>query len=77
MGLGLERIAQRLELRRRGLAGPMRERLRQEPIGQPRVPRQQRPVEVRPDHTPNPAAFEAAIAVVSEAGNDAAQRLGA
>src|SRR5205085_12612695 len=35
----------------------------------------QRPVQVRPDSAPDTATFEAALAVVAEAGNDAAERL--
>src|SRR5688572_33349456 len=47
----------------------------QEPIGEPRVPREERAVEVRPDRAADAAAFVAALSVVPEARNDAAQGL--
>ena len=67
---------ERLELRRLA-AGAMRDRLREQPVGEPRVARQQRPVEIRADRAAGAAALEAALAVVAEAGDDAAERLGA
>src|SRR5262245_57723197 len=73
MRLGLELVCQRLQLRR--LAGPMSDRLRQEPVGEPRIPRQQRPVEVRPEGAADAAALEPAVTVVPEAGDHAAERL--
>ena len=65
--------AQRVELRRLA-ARRVRERLRQQPVREPRVPRQQRPVEVRADGAADAAALEAALAVVAEAVHDAAER---
>ena len=76
MRAALELVGQRLELaapRRRSV----RERLREQPVGEPRVARQERPVEVRADRAAGAAALEAALAVVAEAGDDAAERLGA
>ena len=70
----LELVGERLELRRLAAAS-VRERLREQPVGEPRVARQQRPVEVRADRAAEPAALEAALAVVAEAGDDAAERL--
>src|SRR5581483_10210298 len=72
----LEDVRERLELRRLAAAA-MRERLGEEPVREPRVARQERPVEVRPDHPAGATALEAALAVVPEAGEDAAERLGA
>src|SRR5665647_865643 len=71
----LELVGQRLELPRLS-AGAVRQRLREQPVGQPRVAREQRPVEIRPDRPSDAGAFEAALPVVSEAGEDAAERLG-
>jgi len=56
-------------------AEAMRQRLREQPVGKPRVARQQRAVQVRADRTADAAAFPAAFAVVAEAGDDAAQRV--
>src|SRR5687768_2851418 len=50
--------------------------LRQEPVGEPGVPREERAVEVRPDRTADAAAFESALSVVPEARDDAAESLG-
>ena len=69
----LEPVGQRLELRRLA-AGRMRERLREQPVGEPRVARQQRPVQVRADRPADAAALEAGVAVVAEPGDDAAER---
>jgi hypothetical protein len=69
MRLGLEDVAQRLELC--GIAAAaVGERLTEEPVGQPRVPRQERPVQVRPDRASDPAALEAALAIIAEPGDD-------
>src|SRR4029450_1605977 len=46
-----------------------------EQSARPGIPGQQRPVEVRPNYAADPAAFESALPVVSEAGNHATQRL--
>src|SRR5437763_10167926 len=55
----------------------MRERLRKQPVGEPRVARQERAVQIRPDRATEAAALVARLAVVPEAGDDAAERLGA
>ena len=52
----------------------VRERLSEQPVGQPRVPRKQRAVEVRPDRPAEPAAFEPRRAVVAESEDDAPER---
>ena len=72
----LEHVGERLELRRLA-AGPVRERLREQPVGEPRVAGKQRPVEVRPDRAADARALEAALAVVPEAGDHATEGLGA
>ena len=76
MGLCLERVRQGLELGRIS-AGSMRQRLAQQPVGQPRVARQQGAVQVRANRPPDAAALEGALAVVAEACDDPSQRLGA
>src|SRR5262249_34184150 len=73
--LRLELVGQRLE-RHRFATGAVRERLRKKPIGEPPVPRPQRPVEIRAEQAPGAAALVAALAVVPEAGEDATERLG-
>src|SRR5262249_56889334 len=55
----------------------VREGLREQPICEPGVARQQWPVEVRTDHGAGAAALEPAFPVVAEAGQHAAERLGA
>ena len=72
----LEGVLERLELGRL-LAGRVRQRLCEQPVGEPGIPRQQRAVEVRADRAADAAALEAGLAVVPEAGDDAAERLGA
>src|SRR5262249_26835197 len=52
----------------------MRQRLRQEPIREPGVPGQQRPMQVRPDGAPHATPLLAAPTVVSEPGDDATER---
>src|SRR5262249_9867892 len=52
----------------------MRQRLRQEPVCEPRVPWQQRPMQVRADGAPHATPFVAALTVVSKAGDDAPER---
>src|SRR5439155_10867213 len=49
----------------------------EQPVREPRIARQQRPVQVRADGPPHPAALQAGLAVVPEAGDDATGRLGA
>jgi len=56
------------------LAEAMRKRLRDHPVRQPRVPRQQRAVQVGADCPPDPAALEAALPVVPEPGHHATER---
>ena len=73
MRLLFELVCERLQLRR--LTEAVLERPRQEPVGQPRVARQEGPVEVRADRRADPHALEAALAVVAEAGHDPAERL--
>src|SRR5215210_6914456 len=75
VGLRLERVRERLE--RRQLPVSMRRGLSEDPVGEPRVPRQEGPVKVRPDDTARPAALDAALAVVPEACDYAAERLSA
>src|SRR5438876_343428 len=55
----------------------MCEGLREQPIGEPRVARQQRAVQVGPDRAADPRSLIAALSVVSEHGDDAAEWLGA
>src|SRR2546423_15261822 len=73
MRLVFELVAEGCQFRR--LAVAMRERLPEQPVGEPRVPRQEWTVEVRPDRTPDAAAFPAALAVVAEPGDDPAEWL--
>jgi hypothetical protein len=58
-----------------GDAEAARERLRKQPIREPRVARQQRPVQIGADGAADAAALEPARAIVAEAGDDAAERL--
>src|SRR5690348_14471941 len=74
MGLALQLVPERLELGRLA-PGAMRERLRQQPVCEPGIARQQGPVEVRAEDTAGAAALEAALAVVSEACQHAPERL--
>ena len=75
MRLLFELVVERRQHRR--LAEAVRECLRQQPVGEPRVARQERSVQVRPDGTPDAAALVAALAVVAETCDDAAERFGA
>ena len=68
----LELVRQRRELR---VAARVRERVGEHAVGEPRVARQQRAVQVRAVRLPVAAALEAGLAVVPEAGDDAAERL--
>ena len=68
--LGFQLVLEGFELRR--LAGLPGQRLGQEPVGEPGVPGEQRPVQVRPERPPAAAAFVPALAVVPEARDDAA-----
>src|SRR5712691_6655536 len=63
--LAFELVRKRVELRGL-LVGRVRERLGDEPVREPRVPRQQRAVEVRSDGAPESAALVAAFTVVAE-----------
>ena len=67
----LELVAERLEL---AAAAAVLERPREQPVGELRVARQQRPVEVGADRRTDAAALEARVAVVAVAGDDAAER---
>ena len=71
----LELVGERLELDL--AAGRVRERVREQPVGEPRVAREQRAVEVRAVDAALPAALVAGRAVVAEARDHAAERLGA
>jgi len=73
VGLGLELVLERVELRR--LARTVRERLRQQPVRQPRVSGEQWPVEVGTDHAARATALVAARSVVPEAGEYATERM--
>jgi hypothetical protein len=64
-------------LQGRDLIDAVAECLREQPVSEPRISREERPVEIRPDGATNAAAFPAALAVVAEAGDNAAERLGA
>ena len=76
MRLRLELVVQRLEDRRLA-ARAVRRRLRQQPIGEPGVAREQRPVQVRADRAADSTALVAALAVVPESGDHTSERLGA
>ena len=72
----LEVVRQRLEPER--LASRcMRERLCEQPVGEPGIPWQERSVQVCADRSSKPAAFESALAVVAEAEDDTSERLSA
>jgi hypothetical protein len=73
--LVLELVRQRIE--RGGLAEAVSERLRDHPVGEPRVPREQRAMKVRADGSSDAAALPAALAVVPKAGDNPAEGLGA
>ena len=68
----LELVRQRRELR---VAARVPQRIGEDAVGEPRVARQQRAVQVRAVRLPVPAALEARLAVVPEAVDDAAERL--
>src|SRR5437763_15977090 len=72
----LEVVRQRLEPER--LASRcMRERLCEQPVGEPGIPWQERSVQVCADRSSKPAAFEAALAGVAEAEDDTSERISA
>src|SRR5207244_1993318 len=73
MGFRLELVRERLEARSLRRAGAVRERLRQQPVREPRVARQERAVEVCPHHAAGSTALVPALAVVPEARDDAAE----
>src|SRR5688572_10473942 len=73
VGVALEVVGQGFERGR--LPEAVAQGLREQPVGEPRVPRQQRPVEVRPDGAAEAAALEAVLAIVAEACYDAAERV--
>ena len=72
--LGLEIVLQGLEPLRL-TAGRVRERLREHPIGEPRVAGEQRAVEIRSDNSPDTATLEAGLPVVPESRDDPAERV--
>src|SRR6266568_131419 len=67
--LGRDRVRFALELVRQGVefgrlaSCCVRERLREQPVREPGIPRQERSVQIRADRTSEPAAFESALAV--------------
>src|SRR5262245_42307344 len=71
----LQRVRERIELDL--AAGRVGQRVGEQPIREPRVARQQRAVQVRAVHAASAAALEARLAVVPEARDHAAERLGA
>src|SRR5205085_5451836 len=73
VGLRLELVLQRLELRRVA-ARRVRERLREQPVRQPWIAREQRSVQVRADGPADAAALVAAPAVVAEPVHDTSER---
>src|SRR6266516_579103 len=76
VSLRLQLILKALEAQRR-LARAVGYRLRQEPVGEPRVAGQEGAVQVRPEDPAVAAALESALAVVAESREHAAERLGA
>ena len=70
----LEDVVERLQLRWVATRC-VSQSLRQEPVGQPRVPGQEWAVEVRPDGPPDAAALGARLAVVAESRDNPAERL--
>lgn len=72
MGAVLEPVAERLEGRR--LAAPPRERLPEQPVGEPGVSGEEGAVEVRADCPPHATALETVLPVVPEAVDDATER---
>jgi hypothetical protein len=54
----------------------MRDRLSQEPVREPRIPGQERAVQIGADRAAEAAALVAALAVVAETGDDPPERLG-
>ncbi len=76
MCAALELVRQRLEWGSLAAAEPVRECLREQPVGEPGIARQERPVEIGADDAPGAAALEAAFAVVAEAREHPSERLG-
>src|ERR687887_2239994 len=74
MRLRLEIVLERLEGRR--LAGTVGDGLREEPVREPRVPRQERAVQIGPERATEAAALIPALTIVAEAGDHAAKGLG-
>ena len=71
MGVVLEFVRKGIERRR--LPEAVGEGLGEQPIGEPRVPRQQRAVEIRSDGKAETAALEAILAVVAVAAHHPAE----
>jgi hypothetical protein len=74
VSLRFELVGKRRQLRR--LTEAMRQGLREQPIGEPGVARQEWTVEVGPEESAYTTAFEAALAVVAEAGDDTPEWIG-
>src|SRR4029453_2434624 len=72
--LGLEAVVNRWKILRRS-ARSMRQRLSEQPGGEPRVPGEERSVQIRPDRAADATALVPAFAVVPEPGEDPAERL--
>src|SRR2546423_9692952 len=73
MGLALEVVFERPQLRR--LAEAMSQSLREQPVGEPRVARQQGSMQIRPDRAADTTALPAARTVVAETRDDPPQGL--
>src|SRR5580765_847699 len=71
--LHFELVGQRFELGRLA-SGGVSERLREEPVREPRVARQQRTVQIGADRSTHATALEAALAVVAQAVDDTPER---
>ena len=70
--LAFERVWQRSKLGQ--LAASVRDGVREQPVGEPRVTWQQRTVEIRADRATDAAPLEAGLAIVSEPVENAAER---
>ena len=70
----LEPVGQRLQLRRLSTRR-VPQGLGQQPVSQPGIAGEQRTVEIGADRAPDPDAFIPGLTVVSEPGDDAAERL--
>src|SRR5205823_8157726 len=77
-GVRLQLVVVRKGIELRRLTQTMRERLREQPVGKPRIARQERPVQIGAHGPTDAAALPTALAVVAEACDDApeGERLG-